>query len=107
MAKVYLRKDVKIDIPEAAYEYARRLEKYANDMLNASPPNPTRRYRKKQHVINAFLMTRDMEIITLEGTMRGKAGEHYLVIGTKGEQYPVHKDIFEDVYELVNNEEEK
>ena len=25
MAKVYLRKDVEIDIPEAAYEYARRL----------------------------------------------------------------------------------
>ena len=28
MAKVYFRKDAQIYIPEAAYEYARRLEKY-------------------------------------------------------------------------------
>ena len=31
MAKVYFRKDVEIDIPEAAYEYARRLEKYEDE----------------------------------------------------------------------------
>ena len=31
MAKVYFRKDAQIYIPEAAYEYARRLEKYENE----------------------------------------------------------------------------
>lgn len=31
MAKVYFRKDAQIYIPEAAYEYARRLIKYENE----------------------------------------------------------------------------
>ena len=64
-------------------------------------PNPTKLYRKKPIVVKAFLLTRDTTINTLEGTMQAKAGEHYMVTGIKGENYPVRKDIFEELYELV------
>lgn len=42
-------------------------------------------------------MNEVFEVQTLEGTMTGQPRD-YLVIGIKGEQYPVRKDIFEELY---------
>ena len=43
-------------------------------------------------------------IITLEGIMRGDAGD-WIIRGVKGEIYPCKPDIFEATYELVGEEE--
>jgi len=53
------------------------------------------------HGINPF--TRDQpwaEVMTLEGTMRGDAGD-WIIRGVKGELYPCKADIFEATYEKV------
>ncbi|QIL50088.1 hypothetical protein G7084_01375 [Weissella coleopterorum] len=39
-------------------------------------------------------------ILTLEGSMTAKIGD-YIVKGTKGEIWPVRKDIFEETYDIV------
>lgn len=57
-------------------------------------------YRKKPVIIEAAQMNGDFIIKTLEGEMKGKAGD-YFVIGTHDEEYPVRKDIFEANYEEV------
>ena len=46
-------------------------------------------------------MNAPFTVKTLEGEMRGNAGD-YLVTGIKGEQYPVRKDIFEETYEVIS-----
>jgi len=43
---------------------------------------------------------REMEMNTLEGTMRAKVGD-YIIKGIKGEFYPCKPDIFEMTYEKV------
>jgi hypothetical protein len=58
------------------------------------------KYRKKPLVIEASQIPVPFEVETIEGTMKGKAGD-YLVRGIKGEQYPVDREIFEESYELV------
>ena len=62
-------------------------------------------YRKRPLKIQAKQMTRTFKVKTLEGTMKGKKGD-YLVIGIKGERYPVNKDIFEKTYYLDRVSEE-
>ena len=37
---------------------------------------------------------------TAEGRMKGKPGD-YLMIGVKGEKYPIDREIFEETYEIV------
>ena len=64
----------------------------------------TRQYRKKPVVIKAFLLKRDMVYDTLEGRMYGKAKKHYMVTGIKNESYFVRKDIFEETYELADDD---
>jgi len=59
-----------------------------------------RMYRKKPVCILARQMKEPFEVKTLEGTMKGKAGD-YLVIGVKKERYPVDREIFEETYEEV------
>ena len=54
-------------------------------------------------MINAFLLKRDMVYDTLEGRMYGNAEKHYMVTGIKNESYFVRKDIFEETYELVED----
>ena len=41
---------------------------------------------------------------TLEGRMHGKAEQHYMVTGIKNESYFVRKDIFEETYELADDD---
>jgi hypothetical protein len=50
-------------------------------------------YKKKPIIIRAALLTREIDIETLEGTMHGNVGD-YLIIGVKGELYPCKPDIF-------------
>jgi hypothetical protein len=44
------------------------------------------------------------DIHTLEGWMRGNAGD-YIIQGVKGEVYPCKSEIFEETYEPVNGSE--
>lgn len=37
---------------------------------------------------------------TMEGSMTGKAGD-YLVVGIKGDIYPIDQQIFEETYDLL------
>lgn len=57
-------------------------------------------YVKKPVIIQAKQMDHDFEVQTLEGLMKGKAGDYY-IIGTHGETYPCKKEIFEENYEVV------
>lgn len=41
------------------------------------------------------------EVETLEGTLKGKAGD-YLMIDVQGEMYAIDKDIFDETYEIIN-----
>jgi hypothetical protein len=63
-----------------------------------------RKYIKKPLVIQAKQMDVDFEVETLEGMMKGKSGD-YLVYGIKREQYPVRKDIFEETYQAIDEED--
>lgn len=58
------------------------------------------RYRKKPVIIEAYQTYKEMDILTLEGTMHASIGD-YIITGIHGEQYPCKPDIFEQTYELV------
>ncbi|MGM5489190.1 hypothetical protein [Weissella koreensis] len=45
----------------------------------------------------------ELVVTTLEGKMEAKIGD-YIVKGTKGEIWPVRKDIFEETYDVVEVE---
>lgn len=45
-------------------------------------------------------MVMGKEVKTLEGVLKGKAGD-YLIEGVRGELYPCDKEIFEETYEAV------
>jgi len=51
-------------------------------------------------VIEAKQMKRNFVVQTIEGTMKGQAGD-YLIIGVRGERYPCAKEIFEETYDEV------
>lgn len=55
---------------------------------------------KKVTTTIAVQMDEPFEVETLEGTMRGKAGD-YLMRGIEGEYYPCNKQIFEETYEFL------
>lgn len=61
-------------------------------------PNGTKSYTKIAS-IKATQMTENFEVKTLEGTMKGVAGD-YLATGVNGEKYPIKKEIFEKTYKL-------
>ena len=51
----------------------------------------------KNTPITAIQMDNDFTVETLEGTMKGHAGD-YLATGINGEKYPIAKKIFERSY---------
>ena len=59
-------------------------------------------YVKKPLTIKAKQIFKEFEVKTLEGIMKGKAGD-YLIIGISGEMYPCDKKIFKITYEAVEN----
>lgn len=58
-----------------------------------------RRYRKRPVVIRARRMPEPFTVATLEGEMRGNAGD-WLITGIDGEQYPCADHIFRATYTL-------
>ena len=64
-------------------------------------PHPTRvKHFRKKTEITAVQMDKDFVVLTLEGTVKGKAGD-WLAKGIRGELYPIAKAIFEETYEEV------
>jgi hypothetical protein len=55
-------------------------------------------YRKRPVIVQAIQINVPFTVETLEGTMRGNAGD-YLIRGVNGEYYPCKPDIFEKTYE--------
>jgi len=62
-------------------------------------PQKVREYRKKT-TIKAVRMEKAFAVLTLEGTVHGKAGD-WLARGVKGELYPIAADVFDRTYEEV------
>ena len=56
-----------------------------------------KKYRKKPIVITAYKTDKELEIETLEGTMKANKGD-YVITGVKGEEYPCKPDVFEMTY---------
>jgi NTP pyrophosphatase (non-canonical NTP hydrolase) len=59
---------------------------------------------KKIANVKAKQMDEEFEVKTLEGTLKGNAGD-YLCVGINDEQWPVKKEIFETTYRPVQDEE--
>ena len=70
--------------------------------LNANevPIDRAIRVRKRPAVVHARRAYQGENIATLEGVMRASAGD-IIIIGVKGESYPVKPDIFEATYDAV------
>ena len=64
------------------------------------------KYRKKPVIIYAEKIIKPLYIHTLEGIMEGRVGD-YLITGVYGEQYPCRGDIFEETYELIEDDNEE
>ena len=64
-----------------------------------------KRYMKKPVIIEAERLTEEKHIETLEGTMKGNAGD-WLIRGVEGELYPCKDEIFRKAYAPVGREEE-
>lgn len=58
------------------------------------------KYKHKPVVIEAYQTDKEIDIETLEGTIRASIGD-YIITGVNGEQYPCKPDIFEKIYEPV------
>ena len=59
-----------------------------------------KKFRKIPVVIEAYQTDVEMEIETLEGTMKADKGD-WIIRGIKGELYPCKPDVFEMTYEKV------
>lgn len=61
-------------------------------------------YKKKPVIVKAYQTDVELEIETLEGTMKADIGD-YIIKGIKGETYPCKPDIFQETYESVEEED--
>ena len=60
-----------------------------------------KKYRKKPIIVEAYQTNEEIEIKTLEGTMKANKGD-YIITGIHGEQYPCKPDIFHETYDEVD-----
>ncbi len=60
-----------------------------------------KKYRKKPVVIEAYQTDIELEIETLEGTMKANKGD-WIIRGVKGELYPCKPDVFDMTYEELD-----
>ena len=65
--------------------------------------NEEKEYVKKPIVVKAYQTDEELEIKTLEGTMKASPGD-FIITGVQGEQYPCKPDIFAETYEEVSDE---
>ncbi len=56
---------------------------------------------KKPIPIQCVQINEPFEVETMEGIMKGKAGD-WLMIGIRGEKYACDKEIFEETYNLCD-----
>lgn len=61
-----------------------------------------REYRKKPVTVTAYQTDKELEIETLEGTMKANPGD-FIITGVAGEEYPCKPDIFWETYEEDND----
>jgi len=59
-----------------------------------------KKYKRKPIIIEAYKTDEKIYINTLEGVMKANKGD-FIITGIKGEQYPCKPDIFNKIYELV------
>jgi len=70
-----------------------------SDLENSPKPlGNWKLYKKKPVVIAARKMEEEFIVETIEGDMKGKAGD-YLIEGVEGELYPCDEQIFHKTYE--------
>ena len=62
--------------------------------------NKFKDYRKKPVTIQAYQTDKELEIETLEGTMKADKGD-FIIRGVQGELYPCKPDIFYATYDKV------
>lgn len=68
-------------------------------------PIPKQRFQgyvKRPIQIRAVQIFEEFEVETLEGTMKGKPGD-FLIVGIRGEMYPIDKDIFLESYQNIKD----
>ena len=75
------------------------------DLITKDNWDPMLRVRKKPIVVHATQLnfSEGFKVSTMEGELRGKPGD-YLLIGIKGEKYPVDREIFEATYDVLEEE---
>jgi hypothetical protein len=72
-------------------------------MQKNCPPNLVyKKALKKPIPIKCVQIQEPFEVHTLEGVMRGKAGD-WLMVGVNGEMYPCANEIFKKTYDIVND----
>ena len=65
-----------------------------------------RKARKKPVIIEFREPIFEVEKIhTREGTLIAKKGEDHMIRGVKGELYPISKEIFNETYEVIEDED--
>ena len=65
------------------------------------PEMEIKRAVKKPIPVRCIEMKEPFEVETMEGVLRGKAGD-YLMIGPRGEMYPCDREIFYETYDMVD-----
>lgn len=55
---------------------------------------------KRPIPVRCIQMEEPFEVETLEGTLRGRAGD-WLMVGIHGEMYPIAREIFEKTYDVI------
>lgn len=68
------------------------------------PDKPFIKVRKKPVEVEAWQTDETAYIETLEGTMEARPGD-WIIRGIRGELYPCKPDVFENTYEIVEEEE--
>ena len=62
----------------------------------------TKKYRRKPVVIEAYQIDKALTIHTAEGDMLASKGD-YIITGVNGEWYPCKPDVFEKLYDPVED----
>lgn len=65
-------------------------------------PITRKKFRKRAIVVEAYRTDKELIIETLEGPLKASPGD-WIITGIRGEQYPCKPDIFEKLYELVDD----
>jgi len=63
------------------------------------------KFRKKPIIVEAYQSDKEIIIETLEGPLIASPGD-WIITGIKGEKYPCKPDIFEKIYEPVDEGED-